>query len=588
MFSARLLHHAAVTSVLALLCFSEADSSTRWTQLTPVHSPSARYGHVEIFDSYHRRFIVFGGTNGSSWYSDTWRLSADGCGVDWDSVSTTGGPPARAFASAIYDSLNNRMVVFGGQNGSGLTNSTWVLNLSTWQWSDLSPSGTAPCARRGAAVAYNPSDPAMYLHEGETVAGAIASWDSWKLTLPTSGTPTWSRISPSTSGCLCDTINHACTSQPQEAGFVSGVYDPHTCDGKTGRMLRIGGEDPTDKGTAISWGFGCLAFSDASWTQFSEPPQVGLWATAYDRTRSRVIAFGGDDLNNGVPGVYGYGNDLYTVDVTSNPPSWTSLSLSPSPSQRVFHAGAYDQVRDVFCVFGGRNSSGSALSDTWMLEFDRQRAPGEVTDLSVTRLGSGYATLGWTAPEEDSSSAGNRSCVYDIRYSTSTITDANFGSATSAVGPAPGTPGSQDTLHISPLANNTFYYFALKTSDAYGNKSLLSNVTCARPPSTYCDEGGGQSARLAVEKVQLAIQSVLPNPTRDAMRVDFTLASRSPAEIAVFDVAGREIWKRSLGAHALGKQSLTVPVPAAARSGYYVVRVRQDGTSAERSIVLLR
>src|SRR5262249_37905020 len=145
--------------------------------------------------------IVFGGTNGSTWYSDTWSLSLDACGLDWTQMSTTGGPPARAYASAIFDPANGgRMIVFGGQNGSGLMNSTWALQLTgqyAGQWTDLAPSGTAPCARRGATAIYAPdaSNPAMYVHEGETVAGVLASWDTWKLTL--SGTPTWSRISPS-------------------------------------------------------------------------------------------------------------------------------------------------------------------------------------------------------------------------------------------------------------------------------------------------------------------------------------------------------------------------------------------------------
>jgi hypothetical protein len=84
-------------------------------------------------------------------------------------------------------------------------------------------------------------------------------------------------------------------------------------------------------------------------------------------------------------------------------------------------------------------------------------------------------TLNWTAPGDDGSSG--TATAYDIRYSTSPITEQNWDQATQAEGePTPQIAGSDETFTISDLLPNTTYYFALKTSDEVPNWSALSNV----------------------------------------------------------------------------------------------------------------
>ena len=55
-------------------------------------------------------------------------------------------------------------------------------------------------------------------------------------------------------------------------------------------------------------------------------------------------------------------------------------------------------------------------------------APGDVTDIRITATTDTSATLAWTAPGDDGMTG--TASQYDIRYSTSVITDANFSSAT--------------------------------------------------------------------------------------------------------------------------------------------------------------
>ncbi len=67
-----------------------------------------------------------------------------------------------------------------------------------------------------------------------------------------------------------------------------------------------------------------------------------------------------------------------------------------------------------------------------------------------------------------------------MRYSTNPITDANWSAASQASGePSPATPGDSETFSVAGLSYSTTYYVAVKSIDASGNVSALSNVVSA-------------------------------------------------------------------------------------------------------------
>lgn len=112
--------------------------------------------------------------------------------------------------------------------------------------------------------------------------------------------------------------------------------------------------------------------------------------------------------------------------------------------------------------------------------------PDSITDLRIVdNDSSDSATLTWTAPGDDGSTG--QAALYDLRYSTSNITDSNWNQATQGQGePVPHTVGYQEVFIASGLKSSTTYYFAVKTSDEAGNWSGLSNIvsrtTSATPP----------------------------------------------------------------------------------------------------------
>jgi phosphodiesterase/alkaline phosphatase D-like protein len=83
--------------------------------------------------------------------------------------------------------------------------------------------------------------------------------------------------------------------------------------------------------------------------------------------------------------------------------------------------------------------------------------------------------LTWTTPGDDSLTG--TASQFDLRYSTSAITAANFASATrwNAM-PAPGAPGGGQSVTVTGLVPNTTYWFAIKTADEVPNWSGISNV----------------------------------------------------------------------------------------------------------------
>lgn len=95
--------------------------------------------------------------------------------------------------------------------------------------------------------------------------------------------------------------------------------------------------------------------------------------------------------------------------------------------------------------------------------------------LQAAAAAQNSVTLTWTAPGDDGTNG--TATAYSIRYSTGTITQANWSSAFEAGGvPLPGAAGSAQSFDVTGLNSGTLYYFAIRSVDEAGNWSGLSNV----------------------------------------------------------------------------------------------------------------
>src|SRR5262249_3946910 len=133
-------------------------SALAWTQLTATGAlPPALGDHSGIYDALNDRLVVFGGQTASNQFTNkVWSLSLAGSG-SWTEISPSGTPPtARTDHSAVYDALRSRMIIFGGTDGS-VRNDVWILSLAgAPAWEQLSPGGSPPNPRYGQSMVYDP------------------------------------------------------------------------------------------------------------------------------------------------------------------------------------------------------------------------------------------------------------------------------------------------------------------------------------------------------------------------------------------------------------------------------------------------
>ncbi len=187
-----------------------------WIELSPSGGPpSPRVDQSAVYDPGTNSMIVFAGQDGCCanqvTFSDAWVLSnANGLGgtPTWTQLSPSGGPPpGQDGHTAVYDSLNNVMTVFGGlpNQSPTPTNAVWVLSNANGQggtpvWTNLIPEGAAgsPPARARHTAVYNISSNRMTIFGGSDQAGVRLN-DTWVLRNANGlgGAATWSQLGPS-------------------------------------------------------------------------------------------------------------------------------------------------------------------------------------------------------------------------------------------------------------------------------------------------------------------------------------------------------------------------------------------------------
>ena len=161
-----------------------------WTKLAPGGTaPPERNYHTGVYDPLRGRMLIFGGEQSypKPRLNDVWALSL-GPNPAWSSITPLGTPPpVRARHAAIYDPVRDRMLIWGGSDGTTLYNDVWALDLSgTPAWTQVAPTGIPPASTNSGDGVYDPVQDRM------VVLGAGASNQVWALSL--SGTQTWAQL----------------------------------------------------------------------------------------------------------------------------------------------------------------------------------------------------------------------------------------------------------------------------------------------------------------------------------------------------------------------------------------------------------
>lgn len=113
--------------------------------------------------------------------------------------------------------------------------------------------------------------------------------------------------------------------------------------------------------------------------------------------------------------------------------------------------------------------------------------PGAISDLAISNIASGSATLAWTASGEDG--IVGQALQYDIRYSKSAIIDEYSWNNADLVfdEPTPQAAGSDEIFTIEGLPGGD-YYFAIRARDDVNHESAISNTVYSSVPAFHFED----------------------------------------------------------------------------------------------------
>jgi Galactose oxidase, central domain/Kelch motif len=146
----------------------DPDSSTWLRSSVPGASPAARLYPSMVYDQADGKTILFGGWTGASAFNDTW--SYDLPTGRWTRVNTAGAPSARWGASMVYDQADDKVILFGGlfggYDGRSRLGDIWIYDPASRRWTKPRPSGPVPPARAYASMVYDQADGKVILFGG--------------------------------------------------------------------------------------------------------------------------------------------------------------------------------------------------------------------------------------------------------------------------------------------------------------------------------------------------------------------------------------------------------------------------------------
>jgi len=117
--------------------------SNKWTNMKPDNSPPTRCGHNMVYDSSSDKVILFGGfscvkPNNPDFkvFNDTWVYDYNS--NTWSEMNPENSPPNRMFASMIYNSAEDKIVLWGGRLWEPLAdNSIWEYDYYRNNWAEI-------------------------------------------------------------------------------------------------------------------------------------------------------------------------------------------------------------------------------------------------------------------------------------------------------------------------------------------------------------------------------------------------------------------------------------------------------------------
>jgi hypothetical protein len=328
-----------------------------WLEIdTPIPIPP-KAGASAVYDPDRQRMIVFGGVaSDGTPQSDVWALDLTPLSENWTPLATAGNRPApRTQHTAVYDEVNQRMVIFGGRDSRGvLLNDVWALDLagSVPQWMQLS-AGAGPSLREEHTAIYDRANGRMIVFGGRDSGGSVNN-DVWALNL-TRESESWIQLTGLGVG-------------PPQRRSHTAIYDSFNQ-----RMITFAGVLSDNSPARDVWALD-LRRGREGWAKIETrgefPPNCIEMIAAYDPLNQRMIVYGGVDSGGTVIG------QTWFLDLQAGEATWSVPPGAALAASRRDHVAVYDPRDHRLVTATGLGSGGDERSDVRVLNLTIDASPG--------------------------------------------------------------------------------------------------------------------------------------------------------------------------------------------------------------------
>lgn len=337
------------------------------------HLPTARTESDSAFDTARQRVVLFGGVNGTSYRNDTWEYDGDG----W-TLAATGGPSPRRGHKLVYDTLHRRTLLIGGYGSPALPSfQTWAWDGSTWRMIDAN--GPTFAFTTAAAV----ESAAAYDQARGRVLLFLANGQTWEFVTTAAGGG-WQQVSssgPSARRGMSMVFDRSRNRVLLFGGIAgsSRLNDTWEWDGAQWRAITMVGTLPAVRSEArLAWdpaqrrvvlfggvGSGGVRLRDTWVLSGTVWSQLGASAAVSPATGggSTMVLDSARDRLMLIGGAVTPWTDICFTSAAA-PGTWANVEFGPPA--RTGAGVAYDSHRGRAVLFGGLSTS--RLGDTW--EFD--------------------------------------------------------------------------------------------------------------------------------------------------------------------------------------------------------------------------
>ncbi len=325
-------------------------SSLTWATITQTSAPTARSGTCIIYDSLNDRAVMFGGYDGTTYLNDLRACAfTGGSTVTWTTITPASPPSGRELACCGYDVVGQRMFVFGGWQGTVATNFNDIIRINLTSGSESYTTIRATSSTNYGFFPMSSGCAAVDTNRRIIVSWAINGYDSTDKYIYAFDMGYSSGTAPMYGLNVIDDYRGRdgiafCVDTTRSTAIVGAGYS--TIDDDT----TITRGDHCNQLWSYDWTANALRYAAAGWLGI--PPHEGA-LFVYDSVNDRIIMYGG------LVGTAQVCNEVWEIrpDTYGN---YKARRLGPSgtaaPARFMCH-GAFDSARTRMVVWGGKNAT---------------------------------------------------------------------------------------------------------------------------------------------------------------------------------------------------------------------------------------